>query len=162
MAFSQVTPEEVIHFKCPPTDEQLFPVQGTFANFSPSSLLVTLKDSKPNPAVSPKMQPSFRNVQTTSLTFSHQEAVIRVEEVQAFMTVPSTYHRIAINYQNLEPSNPNNKENQVTQPGPKTSPNNKAEPPMTMDSLNSQLRKLQKIVDQQAEEIRRLQDSSSR
>lgn len=161
MAFSQVTSEEIIHFKCSPTDEHSFPVQGTLAVFPPSSLLVTLKDLIPYPAVSPKMQHSSRKVQTTSLTFSHQEAVIRTEEAKAFMTIPSTYLSIAINYQNLEPSHPNNKENQLTQPGPQTTPNKKAEPPMTMDSLNSQLRDLQKIVDQQAEEIRRLQDSSS-
>ncbi|WP_342348325.1 hypothetical protein [uncultured Nitrospira sp.] len=77
------------------------------------------------------------------------------------MTVPSTYHWIGIDYQSLDPSNPNSKKNQLTQPGPQTTPNKKAEPPVTMDSLNSQLRDLQKIVDQQAEEIRRLQDSSS-
>ncbi len=161
MAFSQVTPEEIIHFKCPPTAEQFFPVQGTLAVFPPFSLLVTLKDLIPYPAESPKMQHSPRKGQTTSLTFSHQEAVIRTEEVQAFMTIPSTYHRIAINYQGLEPSSPNDKENQLTQPSPQTTSNKKTEPPMTMDSLNSQLRDLQKIVDQQAEEIRRLQDSSS-
>ena len=160
-AFSQVTPEEIIHFKCSPTDEQSLPVQGTLSVFPPSTLLVTLKDLIPYPAVSPKMQHSSRNVLTTSLTFSHQEAVIRNEEVQAFMTIPSTYHRIAINYQSLETSNPNKKENQLTRPGPQTTPNKKIEPPMTMDLLNSQLRDLQKIVDQQAEEIRRLQDSSS-
>lgn len=159
MAFSQVTPEEIIHFKCSQTDEQSFPVQGMLAVFSPSTLLVTLKDLIPYPAVSQKMQHSSRKVQTTSLTFSHQEAVIRTKEVQAFMAIPSTYHRIAINYQNLEPSPPNNKENPLTQPGLQTTPNKKTEPPMTMDSLNSQLRDLQKIVDQQAEEIRRLQDS---
>ncbi len=161
LAFSQVTPEEIIHFKCLRTDEEFFQIQGTLAVFPPSSLLVTLKDLIPHPAVSPKMQHSSRSVQTTSLTFSHQEAVIKTEEVQAFMTIPSTYHRIAINYPSLEPSNPNNKENQRTQPGPQTTPNKKTEPPMTMDSLNSQLRDLQKIVDQQAEEIRRLQESSS-
>lgn len=162
MAFSQVTPEEIIHFKCPPTDEQFFPVQGTLAVFPPSSLLVTLKDLILHPAVSPKRQYSSRKVQATSLTFSYHEAVIRTEEVQAFMTIPSTYHTIAINYQSLEPpSNPNNRENQLTQPGPRTTPNKKTEPSMTMDSLNSQLRDLQKIVDQQAEEIRRLQDRSS-
>lgn len=161
VALSQVTPEEIIHFNCPPTDEQFFPVQGTLAVSPPSTLLVTLKDPIPYPAVSQKMQHSSRKGQATSLTFSHQEAVIGTEEVQAFMTIPSTYLRIAINYQGLEPSNPNNKENQLTQPGPQTTPNKKTEPPMTMDSLNSQLRDLKKLVDQQAEEIRRLQDGSS-
>lgn len=161
MAFSQVTPEEIIHFKCSPTDEPFFSAQGTLAVFPPSFLLLTLKNLTPYPAASPKMQRSSRKSQTTSLTFFHQEAVIRTEEVQAFMTVPSTYHWIGIDYQSLDPSNPNSKKNQLTQPGPQTTPNKKAEPPVTMDSLNSQLRDLQKIVDQQAEEIRRLQDSSS-
>lgn len=161
MAFPQVTPEEIIHFKCPSTDEQFFLVQGTLAVFPPSTLLLTLKDLKLYPAESPKMQQFSRKVQAASLVFSHQEAVIRTEEVQAFMTIPSTYHRIGINYQSLESSNPNSKENQLTQPGAQTTPNKKVETPMTMDSMNSQLRDLKKIVDQQAEEIRRLQESPS-
>lgn len=161
MAFSQVTPEEIIQFKCPPTDEQFSTIQGTLAVFPPFSLLLTLKDLIPYPTVSPKMQHSSENVQAISLTFSNQEAVITNEEVQGFMTIPSTYHRIAINYHNLEPSIPNNKENQLSQSGPQVPPNKKAEPPMTMDSLSSQLRELQKIVDQQAEEIRRLQNGPS-
>lgn len=161
MAFSQVTPEEIIHFTCPPTDEQLFGVQGTLAAFSPSTLLLTLKDLKPNRELPPKVQHSSRKLQPSSLTFSHQDAIIGAKEVQAFMTLPSTYHRIAINYQSLKSSNPNNKENQLIQPDTQTNPNQNTEPPMTMDFLKSQLRDLQKKVDQQAEEIRRLQDSSS-
>ncbi|WNM57002.1 hypothetical protein [Candidatus Nitrospira allomarina] len=76
------------------------------------------------------------------------------------MAIPSTSHGIIINYQNLEHLNPINKENIRTQPRTQTTPQKNIEPPMTIDSLNSQLRDLQKIVDQQAEEIRRLQNTS--
>lgn len=161
MAFSQVTPEEIVHFKCSRTNEQLFSIQGTLAVFSPSSLLLTLENMKPSPGVSPKMQNSSQKIQTISLVFSNREAILRAEEVQAFMTIPPTYHSIAINYQTLELLNPSIKENQLTQPGTQTTPHKITEAPMTIDSLNSQLRDLQKIVDQQAEEIRRLQESSA-
>jgi hypothetical protein len=160
MAFSQVTPEEVIHFKCPPSSEQHFPTQGMLAAFSPSTLLLTLEKLKPYPGVSPKMQNSPQKFQPTSLVFAHQEASIRTEEIQNFMTIPSTSHGIMINYQSLEPLNPVNKENKRNQPRTQTTPHKNIEPPMTIDSLNSRLRDLQKIVDQQAEEIRRLQGTS--
>lgn len=161
MAFSQVTPEEIVHFKCPPTNEPFFPIQGTLAVFSPSSLLLTLENLKPYPAVSPKSQNSSQKIQTVSLIFSEREATLSTEKVQTFMTIPSTSERIAINYQILEPLNPSSKKNQPTQPGAQTTPHKMPEAPMTIDSLNSQLRDLQKTVDQQAEEIRRLQESSA-
>lgn len=160
MAFSQVTPEEVIHFKCPPTNEQQFPTQGMLAAFPPSTLLLTLENLKSYPGVSPKMQNSPQKFQPTSLVFTHQEASIRTEEIQNFMTIPSTSNGITINYQSLESLNPVNNEKKRTQPRTQTTPHKNIEPPMTIDSLNSQLRDLQKIVDQQAEEIRRLQDTS--
>ncbi len=161
MAFAQVTPEEIIHFTCPPTIEQQFPIQGMLAVFPPSALLLTLENLKPYPVASPKMQNSSQKLQPISLVFSHQEAIIGKEDVQTFMTIPSTSHGIAINYQNLEYFNPITKENQRTQPGTQTTPHKNTEGPMTIDSLNSRLRDLQKIVDQQAEEIRRLQDTSA-
>ena len=157
MAFSQVTQEEIIHFKCLPTNEQFFPIQGTLAVFSPSSLLLIFENLKPYPGASPKRQNSSQKLQPISLVFSYPEAILRAEEVQAIMEIPSTYHRIAINYQSLELSNPISKENQLTQPDTKTIPHKSPEAPLTIDSLNSQLRDLKKIVDQQAEEIRRLQ-----
>jgi len=162
MAFSQATPEEIIHFNCPATDEQSFRVQGTLAVFSPTILLLTLKDLKDSPEMSSKMQHSSRKLQTkTSLTFSHQEAILKTEEAQAFMTIPPTTHRIALNYERLGSLNPNNKENQLNPHGTQTTSDEKIEAPMARDSLKIQLRELRKIVDQQAEEIRRLQRSSS-
>lgn len=161
MAFSLATPEEIIHFKCLSTDEQSFQVQGTLGIFPPTTLLLTLKDLKGSPEISPKIQHSSRKLQTTtSLTFSHKEAIIKAEEVQAFMTIPSTSHWIAINYQRLASSNPNNKEIQLNQHGTQTTHDEKIETPIEMDSLNDQLRDLRKTIDQQAEEIRRLQRSS--
>ncbi len=162
MAFSQVTPEEVIHFKCPPTNEQHIPIQGMLAVFPPSSLLLTLENFKPYPGLSPKMQknPSQKR-QPTSLVFSHQEAIIRAEEIQNLMTIPSTSNGIAINYQSLESLTPISNENQLNQSDTNTTSHKNTESPMTIDSLNSQLRDLKKIVDQQAEEIRRLQDTSA-
>ncbi|GJL57303.1 MAG: hypothetical protein NPIRA03_01600 [Nitrospirales bacterium] len=161
LAFAQVTPEEIIHFNCPPTIEQQFPIQGMLAVFPPSSLLLTLDNLKPDPVASPKLQNSSQKLQPISLVFSHQEAIIGKEEVQTFMTIPSTSHGIAINYQSLEYFTPITKENQQTQPGTQSTPHKNTEGPMTIDSLNSRLRDLQKIVDQQAEEIRRLQDTSA-
>ncbi len=161
LAFSQVTPEEIIHFKCPPTNEQFFPIKGTLAVFSPSSLLLTLENLKPYPGVSPKMKISSQKIQTISLAFSQREVTLSAEEAQAFMTIPSTYHRIAINYQSLESFPPSSKENQLIQSGTQMTPHKTTEVPMTIDSLNFQLRDLKKIVDEQAKEIRRLQDSSA-
>lgn len=161
MAFSQVTPEEVIHFKCPPTNEQHIPIQGMLAVFPPSFLLLTLENFKPYPGESPKMQNTSPKLQPTSLVFSYQESIRRAEEAQNFMTIPSTSHGITINYQSLDSLNPISKENQLTQPGVQITPHKNTEAPLTIDSLNSQLRDLQKIVDQQAEEIRRLQDTSA-
>lgn len=162
MAFSQVTSEEVINFTCPPTHERHEPIQGILAVFSPSSLLLTLENFKPYPGVSPKMQKNpSQKLQPTSLAFSHQEAILSTEAVQDFMTIHSTSNGIAINYQMLESFNPISNKNQQAPPDTNTTSHQTTESPMTIDSLNSRLQDLQKIVDQQAEEIRRLQDTSA-
>ena len=162
MAFSQVTPEEVINFKCPPTNERHVPTQGMLAVFPPSSLLLTLENFKPYPGVSSKMQKNTsQKFQPISLVFSHQEAILRAEAVKDFLTIHSTSNGIAINYQMLESFNPISNKNQQTQPDTNTTSQQSTVSPMTIDSLNSRLQDLQKIVDQQAEEIRRLQDTSA-
>lgn len=160
-ALSQATPEEIIHFQCQPTNAQSFSVQGTLAVFSPTTLLLTLKNLKAFPAVSQKIQRSSRQLQTTtSLTFVPQDAIIGAEAAQAFMTIPSASHRIAINYQHLDSSISNNKEDQLDRPDTQATPDQTIDNPMATDSLKDQLRDLRKKVDQQAEEIRRLQHNS--
>ena len=163
LAFSQATPEEMILFKCPPIDTQSFLVQGTLAVFSPTTLLLTLNDLKGHPTTrSSKMQHSSQKLQTrTSLTFSQQKTTIRVIDTQAFMSVPSSSHWIAIDFQPLESLNTNKTDIQLNQHDPHTISDKKIETPMAIDSLKAELQNLRKKVDQQAKEIRRLQGSSS-
>lgn len=161
LALSKATPEEIIHFRCPATDEQSSLIQGTIAVFPPSNLLLTLKDAQESSGRPSKLQNSSQRLQRTSfLTFSQEEAFMRGEEIQAFMAIPAMSQGILINYQRLAPSNQNNQENQPNKHANPMISNKKGENPMELDSLNEQLRDLRKKVDQQTNEIRRLKQTA--
>jgi len=161
LALSKATPEEVIHFRCPATDERSFLVQGTIAVFPPSNFLLTLKDAKESSRMPSKIQNSSQKLQnTSSLTFSQKEAVMRKEDIQTFMTIPAMSEGILINFQLLAHSNQQKQENQPSDHG-KTMPSDEnGETPRELDSLNEQLRDLRRKVDQQTEEIRRLKQTA--
>lgn len=160
LALSQVTPEEIIHFRCLATDEQSSLVQGTIAVFPPTYLLLTLKDNKEPSGIPSKIQNSSRRLQTTtSLNISQNEAFNRGDDVQRFMAIPSTSHGIIINYQPIRPSNQNNQGNQPNKFDTPINSDEKGEAPREMDSLNEQVKDLRKKVDQQAEEIQRLKQT---
>jgi hypothetical protein len=157
MALSKATPEEIIHFRCTVTEEQPSLIQGTIAVFPPTSFLLTLRDAQESSRMPSKLQNSSRKLQTTtSLTFSHEEAFKRDEGLQAFMAMPPTSHGIVINYQHLAPSNQRNQENQPNKHGNQITNDEKDGSPLEIDAMNEQLRDLRKKVDQQTEEIQRL------
>jgi hypothetical protein len=161
LALSQVTPEEIIHFRCLATDEQSSLVQGTVAVFPPTYLLLTMKDDNETSGIPSKIQHSSRRLQTTtSLSIAQNETLNRGENVQTFMAIPSTSHGIIINYQRIGSSNQNNQENQPNKFATPINSDKKGETPREMDSLTEQMKDLQKKVDQQAEEIRRLKQSA--
>jgi hypothetical protein len=157
MALSKATPEEIIHFRCTVTQEQPSLIQGTIAVFPPTNFLLTLRDAHESSRMPSKLQNSSRKLQaTTSLTFSHEEAFKRDEDLQAFMAIPPTSHGIVINYQHLAPSNQSHQENQPNKHGNQITNDEKDGSPLEMDAMNEQLRDLRKKVDQQTEEIQRL------
>ena len=161
MALSQVTMEEIIHFRCLAAEEQSSLVQGTVAVFPPSYLLLTLKDEKESSALPEKIHNSSRRLQTkTSLSSSQNETFYRGEDVQSFMAIPSTSHGIIINYQRIAQSNQNYQETQPNKFDTTINSDDKGETPRGMDSLNEQVKDLRKKVDQQAEEIRRLKQTA--
>jgi len=161
MALSKATPEEIIHFRCLATDEQASLVQGTVAVFSPTYLFLTLTDAKESSGIPSKIQNSSRRLQTTtSLSFPQDKALLKGEDIQSFMVIPTSYHWIIINYQQLEPLNTNIQGNQPYKFDTPTPSDKKGESPREMDSLNEQLNDLRRKVDQQAEEIRRLKQTA--
>jgi len=161
LALSKATPEEVIHFRCPATDERSSLVQGTIAIFPPSNFLLTLKEAKESSGMPSKIQNSSQKLQnTSSLTFSQKEAVMRREDIQTFMAIPAMSEGILINYQGLAPSNEQHQENQSGNHGQTMPGDENGDSPGELDSLNEQLRDLRKKVDQQTEEIRRLKQTA--
>jgi hypothetical protein len=161
LALSQITTEEIVHFRCLATDEQSSLVQGTVAVFPPTYLLLTLKDDNETSGIPSKIQNSSRRLQTTtSLSISQNETLNRVDDVRTFMAIPSTSHGIIINYQRIGSSNQNNQENQPNKFDTPIINDEKGESPREMDSLNEQVKDLRKKVDQQAEEIRRLKQTA--
>ena len=161
LALAKATPEEIIHFRCPAIDEGASLVQGTIAVFPPSNFLVTLKDRNESSGIPSKMQNSSQRLQSRgSLTFSHKEAVMREEDIKAFMAIPAMSEGILINYRGLASSNQNTQENQPSHHDKPVPSKENGETPIELDSLQKQLKDLRKKVDQQSEEIHRLKQTA--
>jgi len=161
LALSNATPDEIVHFRCPVTDEWSSMVKGTIAIFSPSNFLLILKDAKESSGIPSKMKNSSQRLQRrSSLTFSEGEAFLSDQEIETYMTIPAMAEGILINYQRLAPSNQNNQENQPSRHVTPVTSDEKVETPLELNSLNKQLRDLRKKVEQQNEEIRRLKQTA--
>jgi hypothetical protein len=158
-ALSKATPDEIVHFRCPARDEGASLVQGNVAIFPPSNLLLTLEKNKRSSRTPSKIENSRNPQPTTSLIFFQEESFMSEKEIDIFMAIPPTFHGIVINYQNFI-SHHKNQENQFSPHGTPIIHDPKDGPPIRRESLNDQLRDLQRKVDQQAEEIRRLKQTA--
>lgn len=160
-ALTKATPEEVIFFRYRATDEQSSPIEGTVAVFSPTYLLLTLTDTKTFSENSAKINKSSRRLQDiASLAFSPKEAFVKNKTAEAFMSIPSTSQAIVINYHRLsasraiDPATPSQRSNLN---GTQSFQEEIHGTSLEMIKLKEQLQDLQKKVDHQTEEIRRLQ-----
>lgn len=162
LALSKATKEEIIHFRSPAIDEQSYPVQGTVAVFPQTNLLLTLNNTTEKPLIPSKGSNASRDLQIRhSLGFSRNENLKKVEQAEAFMSIPPTSLAIVIDYQLLEPLNQLHHEPQPSNQRPSIINERRGTTPREMDSLHEQLRDLQKKIDEQSEEIRRLKQTRS-
>ena len=158
-ALSLATPEEIVHFRCPAREKEASEVQGNVAIFPPSNLLLTLKKDNSFSPTHSKIESSRNPRSTTSLIFFHEEAFMREKEIPPFMAIPPTFHGIVIDYQDFIPHHKNHS-NQSSPHGAQIIHDPKKDvPSIRKESLNEQVRDLQRKVDQQAEEIRRLKQT---
>ena len=157
-AFSQATSEELIVFHCAGDNEGASQVNGTIAVFAPSIFFLTLKNSDDYTGNKSKASSSSRNLQKhTTLLFSQKQAVLPAKEASHFMQPSAKDSWIAINYGLLSPSVTSNHEE--SPPPPLVSPHpgkNQTEGP----TLQEQLQDLREKVNEQAEEIQRLQQTT--
>jgi len=152
-AFSQATSEELIFFHSTGDKEGTPPVSGTIAVFEPAILFLTLKNPDDYPGNKSKAS-SSRNLQKhTTLQFSQKQAVLPAKEASHFMQPSAKDFWIAINYAALIPSATSNHE-KPTQPLVSPHPEENQSEGLT---LQEQLQNLREKVNEQAEEIQRLQ-----
>ena len=159
-AFSQATPEELIVFRAVEDEKGGIRVKGTVAIFSPAIFFLTLQNLKSHPGNSAKIPSSSRNLQKkTTLIFSKKDAVLHGKDAERFMTVSPKYSWIAINYAAISPATEKNQEEEQEQTFPRTNRQSEKSP-QEIDSIQEQLQDLRNTVDEQAEEIRRLQEAA--
>lgn len=157
-AFSQATSEELITFRSSGKEEGSQQIRGTLAVFSPTIIFLTLQQSgnyQRNPS---KTTSSSRNLQSSlSLTYSEKQAIVEQQEAKRFMTISSKVSWIAINYEstNLRRPTRNYQEKDLLPPTSRTK-----KTPLDLNSLREQVEGLQKTVEEQAEEIQRLQETT--
>lgn len=155
-AISQATSEELIMFQHFGDNEGADPIRGTVTLFSPHVFFLTLK----HPENSTKMTSSSRSLhQHLTLMFTQEKAMLPQEDGQRFMKIPPKDPWIALDLKTLRPET----EVENTQEGksrlsPFTPAHQKHGSPETL-SLEEQLQDLRKKVDEQDEEIRRLQET---
>ncbi len=157
-AFSQATSEELITFRSSGNEEGSQQIRGTLAVFSPTIILLTLQQTGNYQRNLSKTTSSSRNLQSSlSLTYSEKQAIVEPEEAKRFMAIPSKVSWIAINYEstNLRRPTENYQEKDQLVPIQRT-----PSPPLDLNSLREQVEGLQKTVDEQAEEIQRLQETT--
>ena len=122
-------------------------------------MVLTLKNSVNHPIKASKNSTSSKNLQrTTRILYSNKEAIISTEAAQRFMKISQTDSWIAIHY-STKPS----KEALPGEEAPFTPTIDHPEKENSSDieTLEKQLQNLQKKVEEQAEEIRQLQPTSS-
>jgi hypothetical protein len=162
-ALSKATPEELVSFICTDTNENSSVVKGTVAVFHPTTLLINLKNYRKSMFDQGKVKNSRGNLQRyTTIHFSQEEALINPKESQPLMEIPANSHWVMINYSLLktsnlkEPSVLTSTSGEMTNDGVKE-PNTQAT--NSLNELNEQLLDLRRKVDEQNEEIKRLQQT---
>lgn len=160
VAFSQVTPEELIVFQSTRDKDGETRRRGTIAIFAPTTFFLTLQNSANYSGKPSKISPSSLNLQRqTTLLYSKEQAILPRKKAKRLMKVSSKDSWLAINYTALAPSG----ESLQVEENPPTTPtlgNQTQENQPNMNTLQEQLQDLQKTVDEQAEEIRQLQPTS--
>jgi hypothetical protein len=157
-ALSKATPEELVFLTCTATNETASEVKGTVAVFHPTTLLVNLTIQQESMFDQQKGKYSRGNTgRYTTIHFPQEEALLTPKESQVFVEFPANSHYVMINYDLLK--TPNLKEPGVLTSTPGATANDTAKDQNTLEinSLNEQLRDLQRQVDEQNEEIKRLQ-----
>ena len=165
-ALSKATPEELIFFICTDTNENSSVVKGTVAIFHPTTLLINLKNYRKSLFDQGKGKNSRGNLQRyTTIHFSQEEALIDPKESQPLMEIPANSHWVMINYSLLQTSNL--KEPRVLTSTSSGMTNDEMKEQNTQETnslnelneLNEQLLDLRRKVDEQNDEIKRLQQT---
>jgi|GEM_PF-2044534 len=158
-AFSQATAEEIVTFQCTGDNEGASQVSGTVAAFSPAIFFLTLKNPEDYQGNPSKIASSSRNLQKpTTLLFSEKQAILPPEEAHRLRKTSAKDSWIAINYATTSPATESDPEEARSTP-PIASPESEKSQP-AKNSLQEQLRDLRERVDEQAEEIQRLQQAA--
>ena len=159
-ALSKATSEELITFKSLDSQEGTTVVRGTVALFSPTIFFLTIQNTQNLPGPQ-KMANSSRNLQKhTKLIFAQEHALLKPEEAQRLMELSPTDIEIAIDYAALKPLKGTEHEDMAEKHYSTTTTTQSETNHPKMNILQEQLLDLQKKVDEQAEEIRRLQQTS--
>ena len=162
-ALSKATPEELVSFICKDPDGNSSMVKGTVAVFHPTTILINLKNYRKSVFDQGKGKNSRGNLQRyTTIHFSQEEALINPKESQPLMEIPANSHWVMINYSLLktvnleEPHVLTSTSDGMTNDGMKEQ---NAQEINSLNELNEQLLDLRRKVDEQNEEIKRLQQT---
>ena len=162
-ALSKATPEELVSFICTDTNENSSVVKGTVAVFHSTTLLINLKNYRQSMFDQGKVKNSRGNLQRyTTIHFSQEEALINPKESQPLMEIPANSHWVMINYSLLKTSNLKEPHVLTSTSGEMTNDGVKEQNTQATNSLNElneQLIDLRRKVDEQNEEIKRLQQT---
>ena len=162
-ALSKATPEELVSFICTDTNENSSVVKGTVAVFHSTTLLINLKNYRQSMFDQGKVKNSRGNLQRyTTIHFSQEEALINPKESQPLMEIPANSHWVMINYSLLKTSNLKEPHVLTSASGEMTNDGVKEQNTQATNSLNElneQLIDLRRKVDEQNEEIKRLQQT---
>jgi len=162
-ALSKATPEELVSFICIDTNENSSVIKGTVAIFHPTTLLINLKNYRKSMFDQGKGKNSRGDLQRyTTIHFSQEEALIDPKASQPLMEIPANSHWVMINYSLLKTSNLKEPHVLTSTSGGMTNVGMKEQNTQEINSLNEmneQLLDLRRKVDEQNEEIKRLQQT---
>jgi len=165
-ALSKATPEEFVSFTCTDTNESSSVVKGTVAVFHPTTILINLKNYRKFVFEQEKGKNSRGNLHRyTTIHFSQEEALINPKESQPLMEIPANSHWVMIDYSLLKTSNvkephvlTSTSSGGMANDGVKEKEQNTQEI-NSLNELNEQLLDLRRKVEEQNEEIKRLQQT---
>ena len=157
-ALSKATPEELVFFTCTATNENTSEIKGTVAIFHPTTILINLNIQQEAAFDQQKAKNSRRNTgRYTTIHFSQEEALLTPKESQVFMEFPANSHYVMINYDLLKTRNLKEPGVLTSTPGARANDPAQEQNTLGINSLNEQLQDLQRQVEEQNEEIKRLQ-----